>query len=157
METAWTPPEIFRLDVKEPVRLLQAVFNRFGGENVTVVLQGDLTYLDTEGLTIRAQEPEAVVTGPKLSKNVTIGIALTPGTRQPLEKSLFTRAGIHARINHALVIQNDELVFAAFDRFCADCVWVTAAVGDSWPLFLKEAKIIAGFQRLPSMREPYRR
>ncbi len=153
MESVWTPSEIFGLQVSRRIPLLHAMLDLFVGEKSVLILQGDLTRFDSRGLTILFEQPGPADSHGTAADISAVGIGLGASTLRLLERTLFTRAGITSRVNHILVIQDDELVFACFDRFSEGFAWVTASVGEAWPLSLQQANIIAAFRRLSGTRE----
>lgn len=146
MQEQQIPSLIYQLQVKHSVKLLQSLINKFRGDQSMISFEGDLSYLDTRGLQIVSQEPKGILTqnsNPKIGKVI---LLLNSASIDYFERNIMYRAGIRSRIWHIMISISNRLVFASYDSFHEDCVWITAEVGTKWLDDLVEAKIIRNYE-----------
>ena len=61
-------------------------------------------------------------------------------------RQIFPRVGLYRKVWHILIEKDDALVFAAYDRFHPDCVWVSRSVGEDLLKQLVEDQVIREYK-----------
>ena len=146
MESPHLPTETYQLDVKDTIKLIYALLGVFCDENTFISLEGDLSYLDTKGITVITQEPDGVLDQKGNPKNGRVVFLFSPKNRIFIEKNILPRVGIHNRIWHILIYKGDELLFASFDNFGDNQTFVSAAIGIERLNILIDSKVLINYK-----------
>ena len=107
-----------RVVVKRPVQVMQTMLDVFC-DGSTLSLEGDLSNCDLREIWILSHtyKPERIV------------LPIEAETLDRLKRQLIPNAGLRHRVWHVLIEKGGDLVFASYDNFHPDCVWVS----DSFP------------------------
>ena len=77
-----------------------------------------------------------------------VRIPLVGNNKTLVAHSLLPRIGLRKRVWNVEIIVEDAVVFAAYDGFDADCVWVIASVGETFVQGLIAERHIWSFMKV---------
>jgi len=138
----------YNLVVKRPIELVALLLERLCG-NAQISLEGDLRCVDTRQIQPISLEPTNV-----LPRSTTqpiqdlIILPVEPDTKAILIGSILPQAGLRTRIYHVQIQKDGERMFAAYDRFTEDCVWLGAWADEAWLTSLVNASILRSYTRI---------
>ena len=138
----------YNLVVKRPVQLVTLLIERLCG-NAEMSLEGDLSFIHTQHLPSSSTEPTNLL--PRSTIQPDVGFIIVPlecSSKERLIRSILPQAGLRTRIYHIQIQKNGERMFAAYDRFDADCVWLGAWAEEVWLTTLVQADILHSYTRL---------
>src|SRR4051794_30776118 len=131
----------YNLLVKRPIELVALLLERLSG-NAHISLEGDLRYVDRRQIEVIGLEPTTLL--PRSTSQPTQDFIILPlesTTKDILIGSILPQAGLRSRIYHIQIQKDGERMFAAYDRFAADCVWIGAWADEAWLMALVNAGI----------------
>ncbi len=131
--------------VKRPIELLALLLERLCG-NAQISLEGDLSYVNTRQIQPISLEPTNLL--PRSSNQPIqdfIILPIEPDTKDILISSILPQAGLRTRIYHVQIQKDGERMFAAYDRFHEDCVWLGAWADEAWLTTLVNAGILRSY------------
>ncbi len=114
----------YRLVVRHPMKLLAAILDEFRGDG-RLSLEGDLSQCDLRGISVVANEPIGVLRRNTLyPQQDFVVLPLDADTPELIKRQILPRVGIRNRVIHLPIEKGGKLVFAAYDPFDPDCVWI---------------------------------
>jgi len=135
----------YNLVVKRPIELVALLLERLCG-NAQISLEGDLRCVDTRQIQPISLEPTNLL--PRSTKQPIqdlIILPVEPDTKEILIGSILPQAGLRTRIYHVQIQKDGERMFAAYDRFHEDCVWIGAWADEAWLTTLVNASILRSY------------
>jgi len=146
--------QIYRLQVKRPAVLLSRLTRVFG-DHALISFEGELSKTDLASLPGATNQPSRVL------DRVTM-LPQFQFIRCPVGEELnkiLDKIDLRAKVVHLQIELAGRLVFASYDHFARDSVWVSADVGETVVQSLKDIGIISDYslyENVPSSRYPVR-
>jgi hypothetical protein len=143
----------YNLVVKRPIDLVALLLERLCG-NAQLSLEGDLRYVDTRQIQSISLEPTNLLrrsTSQPIQDFIILPVE--PSTKDILIGSILPQAGLRTRIYHLQIQKDRERMFAAYDRFEVDCVWIGAWADEAWLTALVNAGILRTYTPIVETEE----
>lgn len=126
--------------------MVTRIVRRFA-EGSLMSLEGDLSTIRRLSIPGESQRPTQLLrrrTDDPIQDFIVVPV--TPETVAVLEKRLLPRVGLRNRVLHVQLESGGELVFAAYDQFHPDCVWISETVGECFVESLRECGAVSGYR-----------
>ncbi len=139
----------YRLKVKKSIELVKAVIELFSG-NAHLSLEGQLKGKDFSFVEGIATEPTEILKRNTLEPqhhNFVI-LPVEAGTKEIIKQKILPQVGLRQNVFHVLMEKEGKLVFAAYDNFDSDGVWITGEVSEDWLEELLQQKVIKFFEEV---------
>jgi len=143
--------EVYRLDTRDRPGLLFAMMRALATEGGRMSLEGNLAQTEVMRLDGVVQYETGVLkratTEPKLDFVI---LPLFPTTVDAIERAIRSKIGFggYRGIIHAQIESHGKLVFAAYDNFHRDCVYVGTQISSELLDRLVETKVLRNYQRV---------
>ncbi len=123
-------PSRFAMHVTQPLQLVSAVLRAFAG-TASLSLEGDLSQANLQGMGYDWGHPTAVL--PRHTSWPIQDFVIIPLTRDAADlliQRVLPQIGLRTRVLHLVMACNEQVVFAAYDQFAPECVWIDASIGE---------------------------
>jgi hypothetical protein len=134
------------IPVRDPIPFLSAVIEALHGD-AYVSLEGDLSRLDLSDIeNIRTEPTDAL---PRQTLDPKLGFVIIPleaDTKDAIIQNILPRIGIRTRVVHVQITKRGKQVFAAYDNFDPDCVWLRPIVSGELIDQLVREKVIRSYR-----------
>ena len=135
----------FRLHTKHKPELLFAMMRTLARVDAKISFEGRLSHTELANIAGASLNETEVLkrntTSPRLDFVV---LPLTPETVPEIEKAIVSKVAFkdYAGIVHVQIEGKGRLAFVACDHFHEDCVWVSAAVSDTFLAELVKNRVL---------------
>jgi hypothetical protein len=131
----------YLLQVEKALPLLQKVIHTIGAGG-RCSFEGDLSKIDLDDVhgIVRRSGPGA---------SSTVIIPLNAETISQILPDLLNRIGLRKNVLHIEIEKEGKLLFAAYDQFDEDCVWISEVVGIEFLESLKRDGVITEYKLNP--------
>ncbi len=123
-------PSRFAMHVTQPLPLVSAVLRAFAG-TASLSLEGDLLQATLQGLVYDWGHPTAVL--PRHTSWPIQDFVIIPLTHDAIDlliQRVLPQIRLRTRVLHLVIAYNEQVVFAAYDQFAPECVWIDASIGE---------------------------
>jgi hypothetical protein len=104
---------------------MEALLDAFGAD-AHLSLEGDLSKCNLDGIPVLSTEPRGVLVRNTLSPQQDfVIIPLNEATKDQIKQQVLPTVGIRNRVHHVMIESGGQLVFASYDWFEQDSVWVS--------------------------------
>lgn len=139
---------LYRLTVRQPIKLLEALVDVFGTD-ARLSLEGDLSQCHVHRIPVVSTEPQGVLVRNTLwPRQDFIIIPLNAETTNHIKRYILPTVGIRNRVHHVLIESGEQLVFASYDWFGEDSVWVSKEVTEEVLAALVESRALRRYERV---------
>jgi hypothetical protein len=159
-------PAGYRLAVRMPIKLLEALLDLFCGA-ARIAFEGDLSKCDLRGIPVVANESigtlkrstsnktdwlrahgrEDLLRNPPEPESSFVVLSIEAETRDLIKRQILPQIGLRRRVYHVLIEKSGELVFASYDCFDPDSVWITDTLPEGFLASLVETKALKAYER----------
>jgi hypothetical protein len=135
------------LEVNEPIKLLKAIIDMFYG-NAYISMEGRLKANDFSFINGISKEPTEILKRNTIEpRQDFIIFPLEADTKEIIKQKVLSQIGLRKNIDHILVQKDGKLVFAAYDNFDSECVWIMEEVTEKWLEELHQQDILKSFKK----------
>jgi hypothetical protein len=134
----------FKLIVEKPINLLIVLIEEFFGSHLS--LEGQFSDSDFSQIPGVSRVPtEVLVRNTLWPQQDFVILPIEPDTKEAI-KQILPQLNFENKILHVLLEKNNKLVFAAYDSFHPDCVWISKIVSLTLLETLIIKKIISHYE-----------
>jgi hypothetical protein len=124
------PVQRYKLVTRKPIDLLIAMIKCFCGDAL-LSLEGDLSRYDFQAIENSIFTPTSLLTRQTISPlQDFVILPLEDNTQSVIQRNILPQIGLSKRILHVQIAKKNELIFASYDCFHVDCVWVSSQVSE---------------------------
>lgn len=136
----------YRLEVKKSVKLVKAVIELFSG-NAYLSMEGYLKGKNLGFVEGTTTEPTEILKRNTLEPHSDfVVLPIETETKEIIKRKIIPQVGLRQNVFHVQMEKGGKLVFAAYDNFASDGVWITVDVSEDWLEELLRQKVIEHFE-----------
>ena len=140
----------YRLTVRQPIKLMEAFLDVFGTD-ARLSLEGDLSKCNLHDIPVLSTEPMGVLARNTVSPQQDfVIIPLNETTKDQIKRQILPTVGIRNRVHHVMIENDGQLVFASYDWFGQDNVWVSEHATEELLDALVESKALRQYEIVPA-------
>ena len=138
----------YQLIVKKPIELLAILIENFCG-NANLALEGELSHQDFSQIPGTSKIPTNILVRNTIwPEQDFIIMPIEVGTKDLIKGKILSQVGLRTNVLHILLEKEGVLVFAAYDTFDPDSVWLSNKADKKLLEELREARIIGGYKKV---------